>query len=427
MMYISKRLFLGCLTSILALSDASFAYDLDYELRVGVGHSDNISRTETNPISETVALAGVRLNLSHTTSGVDLNVVGDVEYRSYLDDTFDNDTFGSIDSDVVFTLSPRFLSWGVEHRFGHVVLDPFAPETPRTRERVNTLSTGPNITVPMGSANSLGLTGRFSDNSYSETDIDNETMDGQLSFSRALSRSRTIALNVAATRVEFDNSQLNSSFDRQSAFFEFDSQNSKGSINLRLGVNELHDQGVVRDGELIELTFVRDLTARTSFELLANQRLTFVGEAFNNRQGPGQIFQDTQNIAGVADPLEIQRLEAIIRLASNATNLSASVSTQDESYLNQFQLDRNVLMIRVAGGLQLGQPWRLNFTVSARQTDFDVSPREDDDLIMTIGLRRQLSRIFSLEFDVSRIERNSNQAGSSYDENVAYLTLRYSP
>lgn len=425
-MYISRKSISCCLAGALFLSDISLGYDLDYELRAGLGYSDNISRRQTNPIDETVALAGVRLNFAHVTSGVDLSIVGDVEYRSYLDDTFDDDTFGSIDSDALFTISPRFLSWGVEHRFGHVVLDPFAAETPRTRERVNTLSTGPNITVPVGSANSLGLIGRLSDNSYSETDIDNETLDGRLSFSRALSQSRSISLNVSATRVEFDNSLLNSSFDRQSAFFEFDSQNSKGSINLRLGVNELHDQGVVRDGELFELTLVRDITARTSIELLANQRLTFVGEVFNNRQGPGQIFQDTQNIAGVADPLEIQRLEAIIRLAGNSTNLSASVSTQDDTYLNQFQLNRNALTIRVAGGLQLGQPWRLNFSVSARQTDFEFDPREDDDIIMTVGLRRQLSRVLALEFDVSRIERNSNQAGSSYDENVAYLTLRFS-
>ena len=426
-MYKSTRVFCISVLAVLFLSDAATAYDLDYELRIGVGHSDNIARTETNPIDETVGVLGVMLDYSHVTSGIDLSINGDVEYRNYLDDTFSNDTFGSINSDLIVTVSPRFMTWGVEHRFGHVVLDPFAPETPRTRERVNTISTGPNITIPVGNANSLGVTSRFSSNSYSETDIDNDTLSGQISFARAISSARTVSLNVSAVRVDFDNALFNSSFDRQSAFFEFDSQNSRGSINARIGINELHDQGVAQEGELIELSIERQLSTRTSIEVLANQRLTFVGELFNNRQGPGQVFQNTQNIAGVADPLEIQRVEAIIRLASSSANLSASVSTQNEEYINQFQLDRSVLTLRVGANLQLASAWRFNFTAAATAREFDNDPREDDDLVMTIGLSRQLSRSFSLGLDFSRIERSSNQLGASYDENLAYLMLRYNP
>ena len=184
--------------------------------------------------------------------------------------------------------------------------------------------------------------------------------------------------------------------------------------------------GTSQDGELIELTVVRQLTSRTSWEFLANQRLTYIGELFNRQQGPGQQLQNTQNVAGVADPLEILNLESAIRLANTGSNLFASIAIQDEDYLNQVQLNRNWINVRVGGNFQVSSAWQLNFSITAVKIEFDNNPREDDDLILAVGVGRQISRTFSLDLTHSRVERNSNQLGASYDENVAYLTLRYS-
>jgi hypothetical protein len=425
-MHTSKCLVGGILTAALLVSTSISANELDYELRTGVGHTDNVLRTEANTIDETVGVLGLELVYEHDSSGVELDIVTDAEYRHYADDTIDGDIVGSSALDLVLKLSPRFLTWGVEHRFGNVVADPFAPENPRTRENVNTIATGPNITIPFGGANSLGAIGRAASNAYSETDIDNKSLDGRVFFAHALSRTRNISLNVSATRVDFDNTVLNSSFDRQSAFVAFDSENSRGSIRLSLGVNELHDQGFVRDGKLIDLTFSREVTSSTSIELSASQQLTFAGELFNDLQQPGVDIQNAQSITGVADPLEVTRADAVVRFERSTNSFFASISARNDEFVNEIALDRSRIEARLGGSRRLGSLWRLNYSASLGWSEFDNDPREDDDLSFTVGLRRQLSQSLWLNFDLRHFARNSNEVDASYTENAGFLTLRYS-
>ena len=416
----------SCLAFVIFAGNAS-AYDLDYELRIGAGHTDNVARAETFTIDETLAIAGVQIDFSRLSSGVDLTVIGDLEYRHYADGTFDDDTWGSITSNALFRISPRFLEWVADHRFGHIVRDPFEAENPFTRERVNSLGTGPNLTIPLGPSNSLGLNGRYRKNDYERANIDHDLVSGTLSFARAFSRNRSVSLDVASTDVKFDDSIFNTDFERRSAFIEFDSQNSKGSIVLRVGVNELEQLGQERDGKLFELTLDRLISSRTNLQIELSQQLTFAGELFNNRQGPGQALQDTRNIAGVADPLEIRRIEAGIRRTGSTAGFFFSVAGQNDEFVNVFQLDRTTLSARIGGNRQLGSNWQVSIGATVGRVDFENDPRSDDNLSITIGIQRQLSRSVGLRLDLTHNDRSSNGFGTSYTENVGFLTLRYRP
>jgi len=401
------------------------AGELEYEARTGVGYTDNIGRTEVDAIDETVGIVGLEIDYEYLSRGVELGVLADLEYRYYAGDSFDNDTFGSLNADLVLNLTRDVLSWGVEQRLGHVVTNPFAAETPRTRERINTIATGPNVRVPLGGATALGFIGRIGSDNFSVTDADNDNLSGQLLVSRALSRNRSLSFNITADRVEFDNSDVNSSFDRQTAFIGFTSENSRGSVDLSVGQNELHDRGTVERGSFIGLELSRRLTDITELDVSFDRRLTFASELFQDFQTPGPAFGATRNIIGVADPLELTRASVALNFNRGSNELFVAIVTQKNDFISENGFDRSSREARIGGMLGIGPAWRLFYSAAVRQSEFDQDPREDDDLTLRVGLQRQITSSLRLRLDFTRLDRDSNTADASYTENAGFLTVRY--
>ena len=80
------------LCSLLASNNA--AADVEYEIRIGAARSDNVARTDTAEIEETIVLVGLELDTRYESRRVEASLVTDLEYRNYTDNTFDNEVVG---------------------------------------------------------------------------------------------------------------------------------------------------------------------------------------------------------------------------------------------------------------------------------------------------------------------------------------------
>src|SRR5688572_5194870 len=79
----------------LALPDASHAQAADenswtLDLYGGVNYTDNASRAQVDEESETIGTAGLLLGITTDRPKLDADVTAHLEYREYLDDTFDS-------------------------------------------------------------------------------------------------------------------------------------------------------------------------------------------------------------------------------------------------------------------------------------------------------------------------------------------------
>ncbi len=409
-----------------ALSFPCVAAEIDYEIQFGASRNDNIARTETAEIEETIALVGLELDLQHVSKRLELGIATNLEYRNYTDNTFDDEVVGSLNADLFLKLVPDVFSWVFQEQFGNVQTNPFEANTEPNRQDINRFSTGPDLRIRMGSVTSVEIAGRYSANSFEVGDLDSDTLNGQLALVRSLSSRSSLSLNLSADRIEFDDEIANSNYDRQTVFVGFQSAVSRGSLTLNLGYNEIHDNGATFDGSLVGLEWTRDISSSTTFRVAYDQRLSDVADSFGRNQAPGPGFGDVQQTPGVSDPFENNQFSAGVDFSRGGNSLFVAASFSEDEFLTLGNLDRNWTDIRAGVSRTLGSAWQFRLGGSFRKTEFDLSGREDDDLTYGLGLSRQLSRTLGINLDWARNDRDSSDIGFSYVENVINLSFSYS-
>jgi hypothetical protein len=136
--------------ALLAAPFAANAADVAYEANVAVGHSDNVGRTATNEIDETIASAGLEFSVGQFGPRLQADLTGNFAYYDYLDDTFDSELMGSFSGNALLNFVPERFTWMIADNFGQVLSDPFQPATPDNRENINHLMTGPDLMFALG-------------------------------------------------------------------------------------------------------------------------------------------------------------------------------------------------------------------------------------------------------------------------------------
>ena len=399
------------------------AYELEYELRLGVGTSDNIGRTPASEIDDVIALVGVELAYERDSRGLELRIEGDVEHRKYTENSFDSETLGEVNADARVNILSDAISWVVEDRFGHVQSDPFEADSPDNRETINNFTTGPDFRLAMGSSDAVFLSGRYGVSDFHESDVDNDFIQGRLSYVHALSRIRELSFNVAVDEIEYDNPEI-SGFRRHAAFIGFKSETSRSEVSLRIGRNELKDFITESGGTFVEFEFARDILATSRLVLGYDQRFTNGSELFSDFQNPGAGFGQTRNVTSVGDPLQIKRASAGIEAARGASSYSLFVAGQEDDYETRGEFDRTRFDIRLGGRWSLNETWSVSSSVGMVRNDFDQVDRDDEDLDIRAGLDARLSQRTSVRFEAIHFDRDSNDARFDYIENQLFLTIR---
>ena len=420
------RLLLGTLLLAAVSASGVRANDLNWEARASFSRSDNISRLNTDEIEESVVSAGLRLNYERASRGLDFNIDGDIEFRRYMDDVFDDDTVGFLNANLGLKFVEDVLTWNVENSFAHTKFDPFAPETPQNRERVNVIATGPELTVRIGPSVSLGASARLGRNIFSETNADNDSLRGLVFLEKALSRNRRVSLNVSANRVGFDNDGTTRDFDRQAVFVGFSSQNSRGSVDISIGHNKLDRSGQTNSGGYVDIAVVRQLSNRVRFDLTAGESLTYTGDLLSQ---PAARFTpsaaETRQFAGFADPLEIRRAGVGLRYEAKRGRLAVLLSSRDVSSLTSNRLNRKALQAYLSAGRSLGSDFRTDLSIFFRKTQFDANERTDEDFISSLSVGYSLNQSLSVELSIEYFGRSSKLDRAEFNETSGSFTIRY--
>ena len=422
----TTRLLPGTLLLAAVLASAVRANDLNWEARAAFSRSDNISRSHANEMEGSVVSAGLRLNYERVSRGLDFNIDGDIEFRRYMDDIFDDDTLGFLNANLDLKFVEDVLTWKFENSFAHTKFDPFAPETPQNRERVNVMATGPELAVRIGPSVSLGASARLGRNIFSETNADNDSLRGLVFLEKALSRSRRVSLNVSANRVGFDNDGTTRDFDRQAVFVGFSSRNAHGSVAINIGYNQLdRSRQTNAGGRYVNIAVVRQLSNRVRFDLNAGEALTYTGDLLSQpATGFTLSAAETRRFAGFADPLEIRHAGVGLRYGTERGQLAVLLSGRDVFSLTSSRLNRDALQAHLSAGRSLGPDFRTDLSVFFRKTRFDADQRNDEDVISSLSVGYSLSRSLAVELRIEYFGRSSNLDNAEFNETSGSFTIR---
>ena len=207
--------------------------DLAGIAEVGVGHTDNITRVQTNEMDETIGTVGLELDWTERTRRIRGDAIVDLSYYEYMDETVDSELLGNANGTLGLAIVPETLQWVFQDSFGQARSDPFSPMSPDNREDLNYFSTGPELTVRLGSTGFGRLSGRWSTTTYEDSPLDADRTTGAVAFGRRASPRSELSLNAVTESVDFDD-VFNTDFDRDSVFVGWQLDASRTLIDAEI-------------------------------------------------------------------------------------------------------------------------------------------------------------------------------------------------
>lgn len=403
----------------------------DYSYLFGSTHSDNVERSSTDPQEDTTLEVGLRLDYTREQGRFNAKVGVDLRYAHFLDDSFDDESYGGMDATLAYWFIPERFSWNVEQNFGQALIDPRDVENPDNRQTVNFFSTGPDVIVPLGERTDLSVSGRWSDAHFGDTPGSNQRIDGTIGLVRHINEVSTVSVNAFAERVDFEDDFSDGGYDRQSAFVGYRNRGSRTSLDARAGYTVLHDHGEEIDGPLFDVTVSRQLSQRSSLTLAAGTNLTDSAEAFRRDQGVLGLGSDTQNVVISSDPYQSDFASLTWTADGTRNTFSLVGSWRHEDHEVEVDLNRQYLGATVDYSRRMRPTLSLGVQGGYTKEQYDNSDVEFDEWFVGTSLDWQFSRVTSVRFGYGYYEGSGDtllgEGTRDYTENRLTLFFTYSP
>jgi hypothetical protein len=407
----------------------SFLYGAD----VGIGESDNVTLVETNKISQTIAIADLDLDLKDQSQRFDVDAKGNFSYLDYLQNAYTSQLVGRFDGRADFAIIPDRVIWVLTDNFGQSQIDPFTAVVPTNLQNINYLSTGPDAVLKFGPTVFLDLSARYAKASYQTDPFDSNTVLGSAALGRALSAQSSISINASFERVSFDNTTVNTNFDRSSLYANYEIQGARTDLTANLGVVKVDQGSESFTDPKLRLQLSRKLSSASTLKFTVVHDITDGSTAFANLQS-GAIGGITTAPAVVSSNNYAVTSGSIAwEYARNRTTIGISGTWEKDSYHDQSSLDlsRGTAEFRLERKLSslltaqlLGRLYRTEYTT----TDYS----ETDGLVGAALIFRQ-GRGLEIKLRYDHSSRAASGEGivpgvnAGYGENRAFLTIGYRP
>ncbi len=405
------------------------AADITTTFTVGIGQSDNILRTPNNHIEESMGNAGVRFGLVESTRKFNADIVANLDYLTYLDDAFDDDLTGGATVLAGYDIVEEFLEWDLQYNFGQQVFNPLAPVRPDNQEDVSFLTTGPRMTLPLGSRHEFGLDLTYSDVNYEINLNSNSRKTARARFTRALNENRNLSIIGSVERIEFFESPTAPDFDRNRVFLRYESISTRNTISADIGVNsvQLDGQTDSNSGTLIRFNWVRNVSSSSLFQIGGGRVFSDQGDVFRMFQNAQSNVGDPLDIVGVENPFENDFLNVRYSRQRDRNGFEISAMYNGEDYENDSTLNRTIARASVSFTRDLTNKFFGEIGVDVFRRDFEALDRQDDDLQGTVTLGYDINPAFSTSLSYQYFKRSTDSGAIEFDENRIFLFLNYIP
>lgn len=202
---------------------------------VGVGETDNVTLASSNPVSQTMATADADFSVNRHSRLLDVNALGNFTYLDYLQNAYGNELIGRFDGTADATIVPGRLIWVLRDDFGQSALDAYTPVTPNNIQNINYLTTGPDLMFRFGGVDFVNVSARYARAQYQSSPFNSNRFLASIALGRDVSASASISLNVNTERVLFENTVINTDFNRSSVFGRYELHGSRTDFVGEIG------------------------------------------------------------------------------------------------------------------------------------------------------------------------------------------------
>jgi len=401
----------------------SQAFRSDYAIGFEAEYSDNMALTENAEEDEIGLSLLLAFSLEHTSAAFDADVRALFDYANYLNNVFDDETLGSLRTDLEWRPLPGQFHWRLEDYFTQTALSAAAPETPDNRINTNAFATGPDIFFRLGPATTLETSLRRAEYYFEDTDVDSSRNIATVGWVRALRPSFDLSANVAYADTDFAE-EINNDFKRIDYFVRADMRQGRSTLVADVGATRIDRDNEERlDGFLGRLGWVRQVGVNTQFYIEASGQYTDAGtDLLMAGARPFELDRSSEIVSG--DIFFERRIEARYRRGTSERNWEVHALLRDEDY-ELLPLDRETYSARFLYHRGIAQSTYLNAHVLLRREDYLDTTQLNKDAEYRLGLERQLGRNLTARLDYIFNTRDSNLVGGDYDENRVLFLIYY--
>jgi hypothetical protein len=407
----------------------SFAYGVD----VGIGESDNVTLVRTDKVSQTMAVTDLDFDFKDQTRRFDVDAKGNFTDLNYLQGAYGNQLVGRFDGRADAALIPERVIWVLTESFGQAQIDPFVAVVPTNLENINYVATGPDANFKLGPTVFLDFSARYAKTTYQTDPFDSNTVNASAALGRALSAQSSIAINGSFERVLFDNTDVNTNFNRSSVYAHYEVQGARTNLTANLGATKVDQGSESFTGPNAKLQLSRKLSSVSTLTFTVGRDITDGSTAFANLQS-GAIGGIVTGAAVVTqNNYTVTYGSAAWDYTRNRTTIGVSGTWEKDSYDGQplLNLTRGSAEFRIERKLSsmltaqlLGRLYRNDYA----NTDF-----AETDGLVGAALMFHAGRGLEIKLRYDHSSRSVSGVGvvpgvsSGYNENRAFLTIGYRP
>ena len=421
-----------CVACALGLATSqTFAQELEGEryswsADLGAEYSDNIARTETDEVNETIAVARLGLDFVTDRPRFDADIAADLQYRDYLNRDFSSEIAGGLAGMLDFAFIPERFSWIVEDNYGQIAKTRQVADSPDNREQINYLSTGPELTLPLGARTFVVLSGRYTDTYLEDSPQDNEAVLGDLGLVRRISDGIQISLNGGVSKTEFDDPTF-LGYEMRQASLGLELRGSRTELIASGGVAEYDQEGreETSDFTMVRVELGREIGARSKLRLVGGTAPSSTGENFRRDQSVIGIGDGPEAALAANDIFRLDDAYAIWDTNWERTSITFVAAARREKHELVTSLDRE----QYRGNAYLARKVTRSLTWNVFGSYLEEENLEDgltfDEWSAGSSISWDFAQRFSLELRVDHFSGSSDDRTRDYDENRAYLSIGY--
>jgi hypothetical protein len=413
----------------------SFTYGAD----VGIGESDNVTLVQTDKVSQTIAIADLDFDLKDQSRRFDVDAKGNFSDLDYLQNAYGNQLVGRFDGKADVALIPDRVIWVLTDSFGQAQIDPFTAAVPTNLQNINYVATGPDATFRLGPTIFLDLSARYAKTTYQTDPFDSNVVNAAAAVGRALSAQSSISINGSFERALFDNTAVNTDFDRSSVYAHYEVQGARTDLTANLGATKV-DQGLESfTGPSAKLQLRRKLSSVSTLTFTVGRDITDGGTAFSNLQsgaiggivtGPAVVSQNNYTVTNGSVGWEYAR---------NRTTIGVSGTWERDSY------DGQPLQDLTRGNAEFSVERKLSRVLTAQvlgrlyRTEYANADYSETDWLVGGALVFRQGRGLEIKLRYDHSSRAVSGVGvesgvgavpgvsTGYGENRVFLTVGYRP
>jgi hypothetical protein len=431
-----KKTKLGQITCALSLAvcSSAYAFNFDYTLQAGAGHSDNINESETDPVGESILIPKMTFTVDEKGADVQATAVGDIEYRDYLGGDFNNELRGQLSSVVNWIISPQRFSFDFEDYAAVAPVNILATNAPNNLQQTNVFTLGPTFSFRIDPTLNFQTDLRFTNSLASQTDDFNSNRGlAAVHAIKLLDPTTQISANVTYEDVHFTDPLFGSDPDyrRAEIFGRYQKKLASLDLDVSLGYSRLYFSRLEdQSGLLARGTLTYHLDTENSFGVgFARQ---FSDSSQDMAVDPAAMLGSGLNTGIVVGTTAItSQVFLLHQFNANYVFQNERFTVRVAPYYNRYEYEAAPELNQTSHGgvigiaYRLAPLWTLGLDAFEETREYRDIDRRDEDLRFDLSLLRQFTPHWSGRLDYLRNERNSTAFDEGFRENVFMVTVIY--